>query len=73
MKAVFPDIQPDTMASLSELTGEPIDCALLMRLLLEELQKLSEQLTASGLTTEEQLEFEKNMTRMIERNEKVFS
>lgn len=73
VKAVFPDIQPDTMASLSELTGKPIDCALLMRLLLEELQKLSEQLTASGLTTEEQLEFEKNMTRMIERNEKVFS
>lgn len=31
VKAVFPDIQPDTMASLSELTGKPIDCALLMR------------------------------------------
>ncbi|MGE6630403.1 lipoate--protein ligase family protein [Bacillus sp. NPDC077027] len=72
VKATFPDIQPDTMASLSELVGEPIDCMLLMRLLLEELQKLSEQLTASGLTAGEQLEFEKNMTRMIERNEKVF-
>ncbi|MGX9290929.1 hypothetical protein ACSLGF_06820 [Bacillus sp. A015] len=33
---------------------------------------LKEQLIASGFTTEEQLEFEKNMTRIIDWNEKVF-
>nr|MDH3078265.1 biotin/lipoate A/B protein ligase family protein [Bacillus velezensis] len=71
-KGVYPDIRPETMASLSELPQTDITVQDLMLALLTELKELSGRLYATGLSPEEEMVFEKNLTRMLERNEKVF-
>ncbi|MEC1939473.1 MULTISPECIES: biotin/lipoate A/B protein ligase family protein [Bacillus amyloliquefaciens group] len=71
-KSVYPDIRPETMASLSELLQTDITVQDLMLALLTELKELSGRLYAAGLSPEEEMVFEKNLTRMLERNEKVF-
>ncbi|MDL0426750.1 biotin/lipoate A/B protein ligase family protein [Bacillus velezensis] len=71
-KGVYPDIRPETMASLSELLQTDITVQDLMLALLTELKELSGRLYAAGLSPEEEMVFEKNLTRMLERNEKVF-
>lgn len=71
-KGVYPDILPETMASLSELLQTDITVQDLMLALLTELKELSGRLYAAGLSPEEEMVFEKNLTRMLERNEKVF-
>ncbi|MBY8911784.1 lipoate--protein ligase family protein [Bacillus sp. YC2] len=71
-KGVYPDIRPETMASLSELLQTDITVQDLMLSLLTELKELSGCLYAAGLSQEEEAVFEKNLTRMLERNEKVF-
>ncbi|WP_277714051.1 lipoate--protein ligase family protein [Bacillus atrophaeus] len=72
VKGVYPDIRPETMASLSELLQTDITVQDLMLSLLTELKQLGSHLYSAGLTIEEELEFEKNLVRMVERNEKVF-
>ncbi|MCY9106117.1 lipoate--protein ligase family protein [Bacillus atrophaeus] len=72
VKGVYPDIRPETMASLSELLQTDITVQDLMLLLLTELKQLGSHLYSAGLTIDEELEFEKNLVRMVERNEKVF-
>ncbi|MEH7818654.1 biotin/lipoate A/B protein ligase family protein [Bacillus velezensis] len=71
-KGVYPDIRSETMASLSELLQTDITVQDLMLALLTELKELSGRLYAAGLSPEEEMVFEKNLTRMLERNEKVF-
>ncbi|AHC44040.1 MULTISPECIES: biotin/lipoate A/B protein ligase family protein [Bacillus] len=71
-KSVYPDIRPETMASLSELLQTDITVQDLMLALLTELKELSGRLYAAGLSPEEEMVFEKNLIRMLERNEKVF-
>ncbi|MCY9195345.1 lipoate--protein ligase family protein [Bacillus atrophaeus] len=71
-KGVYPDIRPETMASLSELLQTDITVQDLMLSLLTELKQLGSRLYSAGLTIDEELEFEKNLVRMVERNEKVF-
>ncbi|KYD03990.1 lipoate--protein ligase family protein [Bacillus atrophaeus] len=73
VKGVYPDIRPETMASLSELLQTDITVQDLMLSLLTELKQLGSHLYSAGLTIDEELEFEKNLVRMVERNEKVFS
>ncbi|MCY8986421.1 lipoate--protein ligase family protein [Bacillus atrophaeus] len=72
VKGVYPDIRPETMASLSELLQTDITVQDLMLSLLTELKQLGSRLYSAGLTIDEELEFEKNLVRMVERNEKVF-
>ncbi|MCY7946013.1 biotin/lipoate A/B protein ligase family protein [Bacillus atrophaeus] len=72
VKGVYPDIRPETMASLSELLQTDITVQDLMLSLLTELKQLGSHLYSAGLTIDEELEFEKNLVRMVERNEKVF-
>ncbi|WP_445429843.1 lipoate--protein ligase family protein [Bacillus atrophaeus] len=72
VKGVYPDIRPETMASLSELLQTDITVQDLMLSLLTELKQLGIHLYSAGLTIDEELEFEKNLVRMVERNEKVF-
>ncbi|NPC94515.1 lipoate--protein ligase family protein [Bacillus sp. WMMC1349] len=71
-KTVYPDIRPETMASLSELLHEDISVQNLMLALLTELKGLSERIYEAPLLEEEENEYEKNLLRMLERNEKVF-
>ena len=71
-KAVYPDIRPETMASLSELLNEDISVQDLMLLLLTQLKELGGEIYQGPLTPAEEEVYEKNLVRMIERNEKVF-
>ncbi|MBM7645415.1 octanoyl-[GcvH]:protein N-octanoyltransferase [Scopulibacillus daqui] len=68
----YPVIQPETMASLSELTGKPLDVGKVMMLFYQTLQS-SSQVIPSQLTLEEVKRFEESYERMIDRNEKAFS
>lgn len=72
-KFVFPTIQPETMSSLSDLLGVDLTVEKLLYQLLVTLKEHSQELIPSSLTVEEQLLFQKNMERMHDRNEKVFS
>ncbi|KKB72133.1 MULTISPECIES: biotin/lipoate A/B protein ligase family protein [Bacillus] len=71
-KAVYPDIRPETMASLSELLKRDISVQDLMLALLTQLKELSGDIFQAQLSGEEESEYEKNLLRMIERNKKVF-
>ncbi|WP_307892783.1 lipoate--protein ligase family protein [Bacillus swezeyi] len=71
-KAVYPDIRPDSMASLSELLNKEISVQDLMLALLTELKELCGDMFQAPLSADEETEYEKNLLRMIERNEKVF-
>jgi len=71
-KFIYPDIVPDTMASLSELLHESITIQTLMLKLLETLRSFGSELYSSSLTVEELGLYEHHLQRMMERNEKVF-
>ncbi|WP_226527902.1 biotin/lipoate A/B protein ligase family protein [Metabacillus niabensis] len=72
-KFVFPTIKPETMSSLSDLLGVDLTVEKLLYQLLFTLKEHSQDLISSSLTVEEQLLFQQNLVRMINRNEKVFS
>ncbi|HZH62488.1 MAG TPA: lipoate--protein ligase family protein [Metabacillus sp.] len=72
-KFVFPTIKPETMSSLSDLLGVDLTVEKLLYQLLVTLKEHSQELIPSSLTVEEQLLFQKNVERMHDRNEKVFS
>lgn len=70
-KFEYPIIVPDTMASLSELTGEEITIQSLMLSLLRSLQCFSRKLRPSQLNGEEIDGYTRNFQRMVDRNEKA--
>ena len=70
-KYSFPEIKPETMASLSELLGEELDVQTLMLYLLQTLKNESEKLFSSQLKEEEMELFYYNYQRIIDRNTKV--
>jgi len=72
-KFVFPTIKPETMSSLSDLLGVNLTVEKLLYQLLFTLKEHSQNLISSSLTVEEQLLFQQNLVRMIDRNEKVFT
>ncbi|WP_299094427.1 biotin/lipoate A/B protein ligase family protein [uncultured Metabacillus sp.] len=72
-KFIYPKINPDTMASLSDLLQIDLTVEKLLFELLTALKDHSHKLLPSSLTVEEQLLFQQNLVRMIDRNEKVFS
>ncbi|MEH7222245.1 lipoate--protein ligase family protein [Bacillus sp. JJ1566] len=70
-KFVYPDVKPETMASLAELIDPNITVQTVMLLLLQTLKSESEHIFASQLTTEEMPLFEQNFLRVLNRNEKA--
>lgn len=67
----YPTIRPETMASLSELSGRPIHVPQLMKDFLQTLQQFG-TLFMSELTTEESQRYEVNYHKMVDRNVKAF-
>ncbi|THE13751.1 lipoate--protein ligase family protein [Bacillus timonensis] len=70
-KFVYPDVEPETMASLAELIDPNLTVQNVMLLLLQTLKNESEKIYASKLTEEEMPLFEHNLLRVLERNNKV--
>ncbi|WP_243292981.1 lipoate--protein ligase family protein [Bacillus sp. FJAT-47783] len=71
-KFAYPEINPATMASLSELLQTELTVSEVMFNVLTTLKDLSGRIYAEGLREEEQEMYEKNFIRMKERNEKAF-
>ncbi|MRG86249.1 lipoate--protein ligase family protein [Salinibacillus xinjiangensis] len=68
----YPDIQPDSMASLSELLGKPITVEDIRNRILYKLNEISNTIKTEPLNDQELVWFEKRLEQMVERNEKVF-
>lgn len=69
-KFVYPDIQPEVMASLSELLQTSLSVSDVMQRFLQVLQEHSNQVFMKNLTVEEQPLYESYLARIQERNEK---
>ncbi|SDN42161.1 octanoyl-[GcvH]:protein N-octanoyltransferase [Fictibacillus solisalsi] len=70
-KFTYPDIHPEVMASLSELTGQPLTVSDLMTRLLYVLQEECSHLVSSPLSLNEIQLYDYNYQRVWERNEKA--
>ncbi|MFX3622994.1 MAG: biotin/lipoate A/B protein ligase family protein [Ectobacillus sp.] len=70
-KFIYPAIVPETMASLSELLGEPLTVSDLMLRLLTTLQTMAKKLVPSQLTPDEVPLYEHHLLRIVERNNKA--
>ncbi|WP_409254398.1 biotin/lipoate A/B protein ligase family protein [Bacillus sp. SCS-153A] len=70
-KFIFPEIQPDCMASLSELLGVSLTIQDTMLRFLQSLKGFSEKIYASQLEGEELPLYEGYLERVRQRNEKV--
>lgn len=70
-KYSYPDIVPETMASLTELIGTEIDVPKLMFLLLETLKQQGQKIYSGTLEGIELDLYHKNYERMLERNIKA--
>lgn len=67
----FPRVRPETMASLSELLGQPITIQQLLLELYRTLQKHSESIIQSQLTVSELNLFQLNYEKVKDRNHKA--
>ncbi|WP_203363460.1 lipoate--protein ligase family protein [Bacillus sp. REN10] len=72
-KWVYPVIQPDVMASLSELLGKELTISDVMLRFLTALNNYSDRLATSSLEGEEIEWYQGYLQRVIERNEKALS
>ncbi|CAH0345027.1 lipoate--protein ligase family protein [Bacillus sp. CECT 9360] len=72
-KFAYPDIQPEVMASLSELLNVPLTIQDVMLMFLQTLKIRSGTIHASGLTPQELPVYEMYLARVAERNEKAFT
>lgn len=70
-KFAYPDIQPEVMASLSELLNVPLTISDVMLRFLQALKRVSGRLIASQLSPEELPLYEAYYARVAERNERV--
>ncbi len=70
-KFAFPTIEPDVMASLSDLTGQPITVQDVMLRLLTSLKETSGTIFANTLQADELELYKHYYDRIVERNEKV--
>ncbi len=68
-KFTYPAIQPEVMASLSELTGKALSIPQLLKNLHE---AMGAKLVSSSLTADEAERFTTDYARMVERNRKAF-
>jgi octanoyl-[GcvH]:protein N-octanoyltransferase len=67
----YPDIHPEVMASLSELSGKELTIPNLMKDLYQSIGAAS-QLTSSSLTSSEAERYQADFERMLDRNKKAF-
>ncbi|WP_368503044.1 biotin/lipoate A/B protein ligase family protein [Alkalihalophilus sp. As8PL] len=67
-KFEYPRIQPETMASLSELLDTPLTISEVMMKTLQTMLQNGVELTMDGLTTEEITLYEQNIIRVTQRN-----
>lgn len=67
----FPNVDPATMASLSELLGKKITTAEMKERVRKTLAELSEDIVSTGFSDEELNAFEKRYEQMVKRNEKI--
>jgi len=72
-KLTYPNIQPNVMASLSELTSQTITMTDIMTIFYETLKQQGGAIVPSTLTPEETASYEKDYARMLERNDKALS
>ncbi|MGG0718974.1 lipoate--protein ligase family protein [Robertmurraya massiliosenegalensis] len=72
-KFEYPDINPEVMASLSQLVHQYLTIEDVMLRFLQVLKRKSEQLYAGTLTEEELPIFQGYHQRVIDRNDKIFS
>ncbi|WP_046174623.1 lipoate--protein ligase family protein [Domibacillus indicus] len=70
-KWVYPDIKPDVMASLTELTGEPLTVQSVIVRFLESLKEIGGPLAGGSMTPFEAEVFDGYLQRVIERNNKA--
>lgn len=68
----YPDIDPDVMASLEEISGTTLDSRTMVHACLHTLQSLGPIISTSTLSSEEIRQFGVYYDRMIRRNEKAF-
>lgn len=67
----YPRIVPDTMASLTELTGEALTVQSVIHRLLLTFKEQGAHLTSSSFTEEERQAYEEQYIRIIKRNERI--
>lgn len=67
----FPDVDPSTMASLTELLGERITVDEMKKRVLRTLQEISDKVVSTDFSKAETESFEKRYTQMIKRNELI--
>ncbi|ALX49852.1 lipoate--protein ligase family protein [Lentibacillus amyloliquefaciens] len=67
----YPDVNPDVMASLSELLGVKLTVADMKERVLSALQDVSDWIVTHDFSDEELVKFEKRYEQMIKRNEKI--
>lgn len=72
-KWVYPDIKPDVMASLAELTGSPLTIQDVIIRFLKSLQELGGPLEGGSMTAVEADVFDGYLQRVIERNDKALA
>jgi octanoyl-[GcvH]:protein N-octanoyltransferase len=70
-KTVFPEVDPSTMASLSEIIGSELAVNTMMLHLLTALKGHSEKIVQNNLSTEELELYYENYDRVVKRNEKA--
>lgn len=71
-KFTYPDIVPSVMASLSELLGTPLSVQDVMLRFLKVLKEHSGKIFSDSLSAQEWPFYEAYLTRVVERNNKVF-
>lgn len=69
---VYPDIDPNVMASLEEISGAPLNTPAIVHACLHTLQSMGPVISVSSLSNEEVHQFGVYYDRMIRRNEKAF-
>ncbi|MED3648812.1 biotin/lipoate A/B protein ligase family protein [Halalkalibacterium halodurans] len=72
-KFVYPRIKPETMASLSELLGQPHNVSDVLLKALMTLQQHGASLMTESLSADEWLLYEQHFARISERNEKLLA
>jgi len=72
-KPIYPDIQPNVMASLSELTKQTITMTDIMTTFYATMEQQTGTILSSALTPEEVISYKKDYVRMLERNDKALS
>lgn len=72
-KWVYPDIEPDVMASLAELTGEPLSVQDVIIRFLTSLKELGGPLEGGSMTAYEADVFDHYLQRVVERNDKALA